>query len=238
MSQLTAGLGSPLKWPDNNFVINNSLNYQRINNSGYVGIFSLPNGQMVNEGLFNNIYLESTLARSTIYEPIFPTEGSTFSLSLQLTPPYSLLNDKSYANLSIQEKYKWVEYHKWKIKAEWYKQVFGKFVVKASAKFGFLGYYNEEIGDSPFERFLFGAEPLSNQFQITGQEQINMRGYEIQDFPAVGTGGQLVVQVFTINFQSNCDTHSRSIPVLRYMFSVSWRVEMHSIPLMNIIHLT
>jgi len=189
MSQLTAGLGSPLKWPDNNFVINNSLNYQRINNSGYVGIFSLPNGQMVNEGLFNNIYLESTLARSTIYEPIFPTEGSTFSLSLQLTPPYSLLNDKSYANLSIQEKYKWVEYHKWKIKAEWYKQVFGKFVVKASAKFGFLGYYNEEIGDSPFERFLFGAEPLSNQFQITGQEQINMRGYEIQDFPAVGTGG-------------------------------------------------
>src|SRR5690625_6992700 len=103
---------------------------------------------MVNEGFFNNIYLESTLARSTIYEPIFPTEGSTFSLSLQLTPPYSLLNDKSYANLSIQEKYKWVEYHKWKIKAEWYKQVLGKFVVKASAKFGFLDRKSTRLNSS------------------------------------------------------------------------------------------
>src|SRR5699024_1913893 len=66
MSQVTAGLGSPLKWPDNNFIVNNTLNYQRINISDYGGLFSLPNGQMVSNGLFNNIYLESTLARSTI----------------------------------------------------------------------------------------------------------------------------------------------------------------------------
>src|SRR5690554_160991 len=192
MSQVTLGLGSPLQWPDNNFVINNTLNYQRINIENYAGLFALPNGQTVSNGLFNNIYLQSTFARSTIYEPIFPTEGSSFSIALQLTPPYSLINDKSYDGVSVQEKYKWVEYHKWKVKAEWYKQLFGKFVLKASAKFGFLGYYNEAIGDSPFERFLFGAEPLSNQFQITGQEQINMRGYETQNFPAVGTGGSSI----------------------------------------------
>lgn len=201
MSQVTVGLGSPLRWPDNNFVINNTLNYQRINIEDYAGLFSLPNGQTVSNGLFNNIYLESTLARSTIYEPIFPTEGSSFSIGLQLTPPYSLINDKSYSGISIQEKYKWVEYHKWKIKAEWYKQLFGKFVIKASAKFGFLGYYNETIGDSPFERFLFGAEPLSNQFQITGQEQINMRGYETQNFPAVGTGGSSIYNKFSLELR-------------------------------------
>lgn len=201
MSQITLGLGSPLKWPDNNFIINNTLNYQRINIQDYGGLFSLPNGQRVSNGLFNNVYLQSTFARSTIYEPIFPTEGSSFSVALQLTPPYSLLGNKSYSGISIQEKYKWVEYHKWKVKAEWYKQLFGKFVLKASAKFGFLGYYNEEIGDSPFERFLFGAEPLSNQFQITGQEQINMRGYEQQNFPAVGTGGSSIYNKFSVELR-------------------------------------
>ncbi len=201
MSQVTLGLGSPLQWPDNNFVINNTLNYQRININDYAGLFSLPNGRGVSSGLFNNIYLQSTFARSTIYEPIFPTEGSSFSIALQLTPPYSLLNNKSYDGVSVQEKYRWVEYHKWKIKAEWYKQLFGKFVLKASAKFGFLGYYNEAIGDSPFERFLFGAEPLSNQFQITGQEQINMRGYETQNFPAVGTGGSSIYNKFSLELR-------------------------------------
>lgn len=201
MSQITLGLGSPLQWPDNNFVINNTVNYQRINIKNYGGLFSLPNGQNVSNGLFNNIYLESTFARSTIYEPIFATEGSSFSIALQLTPPYSLINNKSYDNVSVQEKYKWVEYHKWKIKAEWYKQLFGKFVLKASAKFGFLGYYNEAIGDSPFERFLFGAEPLSNQFQITGQEQINMRGYETQNFPAVGRGGSSIYNKFSLELR-------------------------------------
>ncbi len=203
MSQITLGLGSPLQWPDNNFVINNTLNYQRIslNDYGYGGLFTLPTGQAVTNGLYNNIYLQSTFARSTIYEPIFPTEGSSFSIALQLTPPYSLINDKSYDGVSVQEKYKWVEYHKWKVKAEWYKQLFGKFVLKASAKFGFLGYYNEAIGDSPFERFLFGAEPLSNQFQITGQEQINMRGYETQNFPAVGTGGSSIYNKFSLELR-------------------------------------
>ena len=201
MSQVTLGLGSPLQWPDNNFVINNTLNYQRINIENYAGLFALPNGQTVSNGLFNNIYLQSTFARSTIYEPIFPTEGSSFSIALQLTPPYSLINDKSYDGVSVQEKYKWVEYHKWKVKAEWYKQLFGKFVLKASAKFGFLGYYNEAIGDSPFERFLFGAEPPSNQFQITGQEQINMRGYETQNFPAVGTGGSSIYNKFSLELR-------------------------------------
>ncbi len=201
MSQITLGLGSPLQWPDNNFVINNTMNYQRINIENYGGLFSLPNGQNVSNGLFNNIYLESTFARSTIYEPIFPTEGSSFSVALQLTPPYSLINNKSYENVTIQEKYKWVEYHKWKIRAEWYKQLFGKFVLKASAKFGFLGYYNEAVGESPFERFLFGAEPLSNQFQITGQEQINMRGYETQNFPAVGRGGSSIYNKFSLELR-------------------------------------
>lgn len=207
MNQVTVGLGSPLEWPDNNFIINNSLNFQRIEIEDYPNIFVLPSGRVIDNGQFNNFYLESTFARNTIYEPIFPTEGSTFSIALQLTPPYSMLTDKSYKDLSVQEKYKWVEYHKWKVKAEWYKQVFGKFVVKASAKFGFLGYYNDEIGDSPFERFLFGAEPLSNQFQITGQEQINMRGYEQQNFPAVGNpsngyyGGSSIYNKFSVELR-------------------------------------
>ncbi|WP_236980451.1 outer membrane protein assembly factor BamA [Membranihabitans maritimus] len=190
MSQITLGLGSPLKWPDENFVINNTMNYQRIDINNYTRIFTLPDGTPVSNGLYNNIYLETTFARSTIYEPIFPTEGSKFSVAMQLTPPYSLMSNKNYNGLGIEEKFKWVEYHKWSVKAEWYKQVFGKFVVKASAKMGFLGFYNQEIGQSPFERFEFGAEPLSSNFVVTGQERINMRGYETANFPAVAPNGQ------------------------------------------------
>lgn len=209
MSQLTLGLGSPLKWPDENFIINNTLNYQKININEYGNIFRLLDGTSVSNGSFNNFYLETTIARSTVYEPIFPTEGSTFSLAMQLTPPYSLINNKSYDGLSPEEKFKWVEYHKWNIKAEWYRTVFGKFVVKAAAKLGFLGYYNQAIGETPFERFDFGAEPLSSNYQITGQDRINMRGYESEDFPAVvpnqtsGTGvtGSSVYNKYTLELR-------------------------------------
>lgn len=212
MSQLTLGLGSPLKWPDENFIINNTLNYQKININNYGSVFRLLDGTSVSNGEYNNVYLETTFARSTIYEPIFPTEGATFSLAIQLTPPYSLLNDKTYAGLEPQDKYKWVEYHKWNVKAEWYRQVFGKFVVKASAKLGFVGHYNSEIGDSPFERFDFGAEPLSSNYVITGQDRVNMRGYESSNFPAVTRDGSTI---------TGSSVYNKYTLELRYPFSLN-----------------
>lgn len=184
IAQLSVGLGSRLNWPDDNFITNSTINLQTITLNDFTGIFFLPNGTVISNGRFNNFYFQQTIARSTVAEPIFPKDGSSFSLSVQLTPPYSLLNNKNYGDLSPQDYYRFIEYHKWKFSAEWYHTVIGKMVLKASAKMGMLGFYNKEVGESPFERFEFAAEPLATQYTITGRDQIYFRGYENDDFPA------------------------------------------------------
>ncbi len=183
ISQLTVGLGSRMKWPDDNFVANTTLNLQNIKLNNFAGIFILPSGRSISTGQFHNFYLQQTFGRSTIADPIFPREGSNISLTLQVTPPYSLFTNKDYSELGVQELYKFVEYHKWRFNAEWYEGIVGKLVIKASAKIGMIGFFNRDIGDSPFERFEFAAEPLATQYTITGKDQIGFRGYENTDFP-------------------------------------------------------
>ena len=187
IGQISIGLGSRLTWPDDNFVTNTTINLQTIRLNNFASpIFLLPDGSIINDGNFRNFYLSQTFARSTVADPIFPKDGSSFSLTLQLTPPYSLFRRDGYydQDLAPQELYRFIEYHKWKFAAEWYKTVWNKLVLKASAKIGMLGFYNREVGESPFERFEFAAEPLANQFTITGRDQIYFRGYETTDFPA------------------------------------------------------
>ncbi len=186
ISQISVGLGSRLSWPDDNFITNTTINLQNIRLDQFSSpIFLLPDGSIINDGSFRNFYLSQTLARSTVADPIFPKDGSSFSITLQLTPPYSLFRkDRRYDDLTPQELYKYVEYHKWKFAAEWYKTVWNNLVLKASAKMGMLGFYNRDVGESPFERFEFAAEPLATQYTITGRDQIYFRGYENLDFPA------------------------------------------------------
>lgn len=193
IAQISIGLGSRLNWPDDNFITNSTINLQTIALNDFAGIFFLPNGTGIANGKFNNFFFQQTLARSTVAEPIFPKDGSTFSLTLQLTPPYSLISGKDYSDLTPQEFYQFIEYHKWKFNAEWYHTVIGKLVLKASAKMGMLGFYNKKVGDSPFERFEFAAEPLATQYTITGRDQIYFRGYENTDFPAqLDRSGQII----------------------------------------------
>jgi outer membrane protein insertion porin family len=96
---------------------------------------------------------------------------------VQLTPPFSLFDEKTdYKTAIATEKYKWIEYHKWKFSAASYKSV-GKFVLYSKAQFGFLGFYNKDIGQSPFERFYVGGDGLSG-FALDGREIIALRGYD------------------------------------------------------------
>jgi outer membrane protein insertion porin family len=184
IAQISVGLGSRLNWPDDNFITNSTINLQTISLNDFSNIFFLPNGSVISNGRFNNFFFQQTFARSTVAEPIFPKDGASFSLTMQLTPPYSLINGKDYSDLGPQEFYKFIEYHKWKFAAEWYHGIAGKLVLKASAKLGMLGFYNKKVGESPFERFEFAAEPLATQYTITGRDQIYFRGYENSDFPA------------------------------------------------------
>jgi len=149
---------------------------------------------VVTDGNFNNFSITQNITRSTINNPLFPQEGSRFSLSLQATLPYSLFSDKSYADLTVEERFKWLEYHKWRFTAEWYTTLIGKLTLKTEAKFGLIGAYNKEIGISPFERFQLGGDGLNNQQfgQFNGTDIISMRGYEITDLEANQVNGETV----------------------------------------------
>ncbi len=185
---VTVSLGTRLKWPDDNFISSTALNVENIGLENYVfssrGLFRTDRGETVSEGSFRNFSITQTIARTTINNPIFPQDGSRISLSMQLTPPYSLFSNKDYSSLNPNDRYHWLEYHKWKVNAEWYQTLVGKLVVKAEAKFGFIGAYNKNIGVSPFERFQLGGDGLNNQQfgYFTGTEIISMRGYQPEDF--------------------------------------------------------
>ncbi|MBL7838260.1 MAG: BamA/TamA family outer membrane protein, partial [Bacteroidetes bacterium] len=168
----SVSLGKRLKWPDDFFSAFYSLSFQQYNLQNANGAFGL----LLNTGRSNNLEFKYVLTRSSVNEPIFPASGSTYTLSIAATPPISSFSGINYATASVNEKFKWIEYHKWKFDAENYTKVFGKFVVASKLRFGYLGYYNKSIGLSPFERFMVGGSGL-NSFGQIGTEIISMRGY-------------------------------------------------------------
>ncbi len=182
------GLGTRLKWPDDNFVLSGTLNLQRLSLDNYTrGGFQLSDGSRLIDGNYNNFSLNITLARNTINNPIYPIEGSRISLSFQPTIPYSLFNNRDYASLPVEERFNFLEYHKWRFNAEWFAPLVNdKLVLRVAAKIGIIGAYNSDIGLSPFEQFQLGGDGLSQQtgsFQ-TGVDLISLRGYEVRELDA------------------------------------------------------
>ncbi len=184
--QGSLSLGTRLKWPDDNFISSTAINIQTLNlNNWQQGLFRTDDGSIVSEGAYNNFSIKQTIARSTVSDPIFPRQGSSISLSVQFTPPYSLFNNTDYTEEPVAERFRWLEYHKWRFDAEWYTPVAGKLVLKAQAKIGLLGFYNKDIGTSPFERFQLGGDGINNQqFGFAGVDIISLRGYEVEDLEA------------------------------------------------------
>ncbi len=185
--QGSLSLGTRLRWPDDNFVASTAVNIQTLSLQNWIsGLFRTDDGSVVAEGNYNNFSIRQTITRSTVNDPIFPKDGSKFQLSVQFTPPYSAFNkDKDYSELPASERFRWLEYHKWRFDAEWYTPIVGKLVLKAQAKIGLLGSYNADIGTSPFERFQLGGDGINNQqFGFAGVDIISLRGYEISDIEA------------------------------------------------------
>jgi len=185
--QLNVGLGTRLKWPDDNFISQTSINLQNLQLDEYnnpATQFIDNDGQLVANGSFNNFSINQTIVRASVNDPLFPRSGSKFSLSLQATLPYSLLDgkDRDYENESSQDKYRWLEYHKWRFDAEWYFNIFNKFVIATSVKTGLLGSYNKNLGAPPFERYVVGGDGFSNQQSgVLGRDLISTRGYKIDE---------------------------------------------------------
>lgn len=196
------GLGSRLKWPDDNFISNTTFSAEFIELDNYsTGDFYDPNGVIITDGLYKNFNVAQTIARSTINEPTFPRNGSLISLTIQATLPYSLMGRK-YTPGDAQSEYEYIEYHKWDVDAEWYTPLVGKLVLKTAAKLGYLGFYNPDIGSPPFERFEVGGDGLSTQqFGVTGKDIISLRGYELGDISANQRGGATVFNKFTVELR-------------------------------------
>ena len=168
---VTIGLGKRLKWPDDHFQLYQAISYQ------YYDVNKWPAFQGFTQGYANNIFYKGVISRSSLDDLNFPKSGSKITLSGQLTPPYSWFNGKDYTQLSTEEKFKFVEYNKWKFTAAWYNNFIDKFVIYAKVGFGGLFTYTPEVGTAPFERFYLGGSGLSG-FQLDAREVIALRGYD------------------------------------------------------------
>ena len=168
---VSIGLGRRLSWPDDFFTLYNGFSFQKYKVKDYPGLF------LVDNGYFNNFSFTSTIGRNSQTQIIYPRGGSNISLSLQITPPYSLFNPGTdYVNITDKDKYKWVEYHRWMLKADWFHALLGDLVLMARLQYGYLGHYNDDIGPSPFEGFDLGGDGLSG-YNLYGRETIAQRGY-------------------------------------------------------------
>jgi outer membrane protein insertion porin family len=167
-------LSKRLKWPDDNFVFSYGINYQNYYLKDYDYFVS-----DFRNGTANNLFFRLTLARNSVDQPIYPRSGSNINFTFQFTPPYSAFSDRNYLTSTAEQKYKWIEYHKYRFTAEWYQKIAGNLVFKIAAKYGFMGYYNKDIGYSPFERFNVGGDGLSGFNYFVGRDIIAQRGYEV-----------------------------------------------------------
>ena len=166
-----ASLGSRLKWPDDYFVLYHELSWQQYKLKDWNYNFLFANGKS------NNFSYKITLNRNSTDQPIYPRSGSDFLFSLQLTPPYSAFRDKNidYKSQTDQQRYKWIEYHKWTFKSSLYTKLIGDLVLKTAADFGYLGSYNKDLY-SPFEGYQVGGDGMSG-YNTYGADIIGLRGY-------------------------------------------------------------
>ncbi len=170
---IAAGIGFRLNWPDQYFTLYTELGYQRYMPKDW-DYFILSTGKS------NVVTFKTVFARSSISNPIYPSYGSDFSLSLTVTPPWSLMDGKDYSdpNMSDNERYKMIEYHKWMFKGRYFHPLTNdqKLVLMAKAEFGYLGHYNPNKL-SPFEGFRVGGDGMQG-YTMYGEDIIGMRGYE------------------------------------------------------------
>jgi outer membrane protein insertion porin family len=196
---VTLALGKQLNWPDNFFTLTYSVNYTQYDLNNYP-LFT----QAFRNGFSTNFSFKIALSRYDLDQPIYPRRGSSQLLSVQFTPPYSQIDH----GLTQADSYKLPEYHKWRFTSDWYLPIgeatgadkSRQFVLKVSAKYGFMGRYNPSLGFSPFERFQLGDAGLTNNFGLLGYDIISQRGYPVyqNSNPKVNPDQQQATSFFTM----------------------------------------
>ncbi len=212
ISGLSLGIAKRLRVPDDYFTLSQALSFQYFDlNNYYTGLFTFGNGRS------NNLSYTMALSRNNTYtNPIFPVGGSTFTLSAKFTPPYSLLTGQNFSNMENdpqyqlidgspdrekidQEKYLWLEYYKIKFNGTWYTRIVDKLVLKTQTDFGFIGAYNIDRGNIPFERFYLGGDGMANTWAMDGREIMALRGYPNQSLSS--RDGSLLYNKFALELR-------------------------------------
>ena len=205
------GLAKRLQVPDDYFTLSQTIGYQYFDlNNYYTGLFTFG------DGVSNNLFYAIALSRNNTYtNPIFPVGGSSFTIGAKLTFPYSLVNNMDYGNLKNlaayqdangnpdqakidQERFKWLEYYKLNFEGTWYTRIIDKLILRTHAEFGFLGAYNSDRGNIPFERYFLGGDGLQ-QYAMDGRETIALRGYENQSLSS--RDGSTVYNKFSLELR-------------------------------------
>ena len=227
ITSVSAGLAKRVQWPDDFFTISHSLGYQLYEFKDYnLGLFNFGNGRS------NSFTYTLGISRNAISGgQIFPRGGSNFEVTAKLTPPYSLFSSKDFETLRDrseelsqarlerslttdetqeledidQERFKFLEYYKLKFKGDWYTTLVGDLVLRTNAEFGFLGNYNNDVCDVPFERFFVGGDGMGN-FTLDGRDIVQLRGYANQSLTPISplTGqqeGGLVYNKFSLELR-------------------------------------
>jgi outer membrane protein insertion porin family len=195
----TVGLGKRLAWPDDYFILRQTLGYQHYD----LRNFGSGGGQIFfgyATGTSNVLSYQLQFSRNSVDQPFFARSGSDISVSVKATPPFSLLEPgKDWGALPPEQRYQWVEFHKWKFTTQWFNKLTNSktghnMVLMTRAGFGYLGRYNNSLGDAPFERFYLGGVPLTG-FILDGREIVSLRGYD--DFSLAPNTGNFVVAKYT-----------------------------------------
>lgn len=178
MLGFSLGYGKRLNWPDDYFSFMAALSYQRYMLKNWGQYF------IISDGNCNNVNLSLTLSRSSIDNPLYTRRGSQFSLSVAATPPFSLWDGVDYASMDYRDgnKYKWIEYHKWKFLGKIFvpltnPDVKRTPVLMSRMEYGFVGHYTPSK-ISPFETFYMGGSGMSGYSNTYATETIALRGYD------------------------------------------------------------
>ena len=188
------GLGRRLKWPDDYFTLYNELSFQQYKMNEWAYFPLMQNGTA------NNLNFKVAFGRNSVDNPLFARRGSNISLTLQATPPFSVLREEQdYADWTQDDKYRWIEYHKWSFKSEWYTKLLQKhdLVLYTKYELGFLGYYNKDLR-SPFEQYQVGGDGMSG-YNMYGSDIVSLRGYD--NYSLTPSAGGNMYSKFTLELR-------------------------------------
>jgi outer membrane protein insertion porin family len=182
VSGVSLTLGRRVRWPDDFFLVSNAISYLRYD------LFQFGQSLGFETGDANSLTFNTTIARRSADNPMYPRMGSDISLSVSMTPPFSLFNKIDYRTADNATKYKWLEYQKWNFDSWFYLKLAGNLVLASRAHIGVLAPYSSEAGVGPFERFQLGGDGLTGQSFLLGTDVIGLRGYENNSLAPVDRG--------------------------------------------------